>query len=108
MRLLFDENLDHRLKRFFGEGNEIRTVREQGWLGKKNGELIRLAEREFDALATMDRSMPHQQNLSEIDLAIALLEAPSNRIADLAPLVEEIEAALPKARPGEVVRVKSP
>ena len=27
MRLLLDENLDHRLKRFFGEEHEVVTVR---------------------------------------------------------------------------------
>lgn len=76
MRLLFDENMP---------GDEIVTMSRRGWLGKKNGELIRLAEREFDALATMDRGIPHQQNLSGVDLAIILLEAPSNRLADFIP-----------------------
>lgn len=105
MRLLLDENLDRRLKRFFSEGHDVRTVREQGWRGKKNGDLIRLAQREFDALVTMDQSIPHQQNLSGFGLAIILLEALSNRLEDLAPLVAPIEAALPEARPGEVIRI---
>ena len=31
MRLLLDEQLDRRLKRFFGEEYEVVTVQERGW-----------------------------------------------------------------------------
>ena len=106
MRLLLDEHLDRRLKRFFGEEHEVVTVRERSWGGKENGELIEAAQREFDALITMDQGIQHQQNLSDVDLAIVLLEAPSNRLADLAPLVDEAKALLSEARPGEVLRVQ--
>ena len=106
MRLLLDEHLDRRLKRFFGEEHEVVTVLERGWGGKENGELIEAAQREFDALITMDQGIPHQQNLREVDLAMVLLEAPSNRLADLAPLVENVQTVLSGARPGEVLRVQ--
>ena len=105
---MLDEQLDRRLKRFFGEEHEVVTVRERGWGGKENGELIEAAQRKFDALVTMDRGIPHQQNLTGVDLVIMLLEARSNRLADLTPLVEGVEAALLKARPGEVIRVTAP
>ena len=81
MRLLLDEHLDRRLKRFFGEEHEVVTVLKRGWGGKGNGELIEAAQREFDALITMDRGIPDQQNLREVNLVIVLLEAPSNRLA---------------------------
>jgi predicted nuclease of predicted toxin-antitoxin system len=106
MRLLLDENLPSKLTGLFAPEVEAVTVAQQGWRGKENGELIALTRREFDALATMDRSMPHQQNLEEVDLVILLLEAPSNRLADLAPLVGEAKAALSEARPGKIVRVQ--
>lgn len=108
MRLLLDEHLDRRLKRFFGEEHEVVTVRKRGWGGKENGELIEAAQKEFDALVTMDRGIPHQQNLTGVDLVILLLEARSNRLADLTPLVDRAEVALSKARPGGVVRVTAP
>jgi predicted nuclease of predicted toxin-antitoxin system len=101
MRLLLDEHLDRRLKRFFGREHEVVTVQERGWGGKENGELIEAAQREFDALITMDQGIPHQQNLREVDPAMVLLEAPSNRLADLAPLVEKVQAVLSGARPGD-------
>ena len=103
---MLDENLDRRLKRFFGEEHEVVTVRERGWGGKENGELIEDAQREFDALITMDQGIPHQQNLRGVDLTTLLLEAPSNRLADLSPLVEKVQAVLSEARPGEVLRVQ--
>jgi hypothetical protein len=69
-------------------------------------ELIALAEREFDALATMDREIPHQHNLKDVDFAILLPEAPTNRLTDRAPPVDEAKATLSAARPGEVLRVQ--
>ncbi|MDQ2695700.1 MAG: DUF5615 family PIN-like protein, partial [Pseudomonadota bacterium] len=63
MRVLLDENLDRRLKRAFESDFDVVTVTERGWSGKTNGELLRLAEVEFDVLVTMDRGIEHQQNL---------------------------------------------
>jgi len=61
MHVLLDENVDRRLKQSLDDEFEILTVTECGWSGKKNGELLRVAEQEFDALLTMDRNMEHQQ-----------------------------------------------
>ena len=47
---MLDENLDRRLKRFFGDEHEVVTVQERSWGGKENGELLEDAQREFDAL----------------------------------------------------------
>jgi predicted nuclease of predicted toxin-antitoxin system len=52
MRVLVDECVPRRLKRHL-PGHEVRTVPEVGWAGKKNGELLRLAAREFDAFVTV-------------------------------------------------------
>src|SRR5215208_6584111 len=106
MRLLLDENLDRRLKHFFSEEHEVVTIRERSWGSKENGELIEAAQREFDALITMDQGIPHQHNLRDLDLAIVLLEAPGNRLVDLVPLVEGVKAVLSEARPGEVLCVQ--
>jgi len=87
---------------------EAVTVRQRGWGERKNGELIRLAQEEFDALVTMDQGIPHQQNLEGIRLVILLLEAPSNRLTDLAPLLPEAIEVLGRAKPGDVLRVPAP
>jgi len=82
--------LDRRLKRWLPEEVEAVTVRERGWDSKKNGELLALAEKEFDVLLTTDRGIPHQQDLSRYDLEVVVLTARSNRLSDLEPRMEEV------------------
>jgi predicted nuclease of predicted toxin-antitoxin system len=103
--VLLDENVDRRLRRDFAEEHEVVTVAEAGWAGKKNGEILRLAEREFDALVSTDKGIPHQQNLSRFDLAVVLLRAKSNAREDLAPLMAEVNAKLASIEPGSVVEI---
>ena len=108
MRLLLDEMLPRRLAGLLAPEMEAITVRQRGWAAKTNGELLSAAQVEFDALLTMDRNMPFQQNLANVDLVIVLLEARSNRLEDLSPLVEGAKSALSGARRGELVRVLAP
>jgi predicted nuclease of predicted toxin-antitoxin system len=87
--VLLDEMLDRRLKRMLPEGVEVVTVRERGWNSKKNGELLALAEKEFDILLITDRGIPHQQDLTRFDLEVVVLLAKSNRLSDLELLMFE-------------------
>jgi hypothetical protein len=105
MHVLLDENLDWRLKPLFEASIEAITVTEHGWSGLKNGALLRAAQIEFDALLTMDRSLPYQQNVRAFDLGFVVVRAPSNRYADVAPLMSAINEALLSVRPGEVLYV---
>ncbi len=63
MHVLLDEMLDRCLKRLLAEEHEVLTVRDRGWGAKTNGELLELAQQEFDVLVTADRGIPDQQNL---------------------------------------------
>ncbi len=92
--MLLNEMLDRRLKRLLPEGVEVVTVRERGWDSKKNGELLALAEKEFDILLTTDRGIPHQQDLTRFDLEVVVLSAKSNRLSDLEPLMAEVKRRL--------------
>ncbi len=107
MRVLLDENLPRRLLDNFGPGIEAVTVVGHGWSGLNNGALLRAAEGEFDAFVTADRSLPYQQNLSNFNIAVVILEAKSNSYQDLSPLMEGVNEALPGAGAGEPVRVRS-
>jgi hypothetical protein len=51
VRVLLDECLSRPLKRDL-LGHDVRTVQEMGWASKRNGEVLRLAEREFDSFLT--------------------------------------------------------
>ncbi len=97
MRILLDEMMPRKLKRFFPRDVEVVTVQERGWDSLENGDLLQAARDEFDALVTTDRGIPHQQDLSGIGLAVLVLEAKSNRLEHLSPLVEEADAVLRRA-----------
>lgn len=88
MRLLLDENLPRRLAGLFSPEMEAITVRQRGWAEKENEGLTEAAQGEFDALVTMDQGIPHQQDLMDVNLVVLLLEAPSNRLVDLEPLID--------------------
>ncbi len=67
--------------------------------------MLRAAEREFDALVTMDRNMEHQQNLGGVDLGVVLILARSNRRRDVEPVMPEVNRALRRVRSGELTTV---
>lgn len=104
MRLLLDECMPHRLKREF-VGHDVKTVREAGFAGLKNGALLRAADASFDVLITVDRNIPYQQNLGGLNIAIMILITKSNRYDDLKPRVPQALHALTSLLPGSVVRV---
>lgn len=105
MRVLLDENIDRRLKPYFAEGIEVVTVRERGWGALTNGALLAAAQSEFDALVTMDRNIPHQQNISSYALGLLVIRAFSNRKAAVEPLMPEVNQALATIQPGHIVYV---
>jgi hypothetical protein len=60
-----------------------------GWSTIQNGELLALAA-----------------NLSELAIAVVVLRARTNRLADLRPLVPNLLVALPRAKPGTATVVE--
>jgi len=104
MRVLLDECLPRRLKASL-PGHEVQTVPERGWAGTKNGELLRLADTEFEVFLTADRNVVHQQRLVDRRLMVISLAAPSNRLADLLPLMSRVREALQTIEPGRVIEI---
>ena len=78
MKILLDECVDRRLARDLA-GHSVTTVPRRGWAGIKNGDLLALAEKEFDAFITADRKLGKQQDLTKFDIAVALIRSRSNR-----------------------------
>jgi hypothetical protein len=104
VKVLVDECVDWRLTRDI-VGHEVKTARQMGWSTIKNGELLALAAKEFDVFVTVDRNLSFQQNLPAFTIAVIVLRAASNRLADLQPLVPELLASIPSAKPGAVTYV---
>jgi Domain of unknown function (DUF5615) len=107
MKVLIDEDLPRKLGGYL-IGHECRTVAECGWAGKKNGELLSLAESEFDVLLTLDKNIPFQQELKLARIALVIVCARSSRIQDLLPLIPECLAALQHVQPGQLALVENP
>ena len=104
MNVLLDECIDRKLAREL-IGYDVKTVPQMGWAGIKNGQLLALAESEFDVFITVDRNLSFQQNLPQFNIAVIVLQAPSNRLADLKPLAPNISAILPIAAKGQATTV---
>ncbi|PYS61474.1 MAG: hypothetical protein DMF74_16315 [Acidobacteria bacterium] len=104
MRILLDENLDWRLERDL-PGHSVESVPRIGWAGITNGELIRRAEGRFEVLITMDTGLRHQLNITQRNVAVIVLRARSNRLADTRPLMTRVLALLETITSGTIETV---
>jgi hypothetical protein len=99
MRILLDESLPKELQSEIS-GHDIRTVAEMSWSSLKNGDLLARCAGRFDIFPTADQNLRYQQNLSTLPVAVIVLAAKSNRIADLRPLIPELLGAIAVLVPG--------
>jgi hypothetical protein len=67
--------------------------------------LLALAAKEFEVFVTVDRNLSFQQNLPAFAIAVIVLRAKSNRLSELQPLVPDLLASIPTAKPGAVTYV---
>ena len=104
MRLLLDESVPVRLRRSLPR-HSVKTVVEMGWVGVKNGALLALAANEFDTFLTVDKNLPYQRNVAILSVAVIVLEAYSNELGALLPLVHNLEQALGSLQPCAFIRV---
>ena len=107
MRLLLDEDMPHAFRHCL-PGHDVWTVQYMGWNSKKNGELLALAQNEFDVLITLDQKIPYQQNLTSADVGVLILVAGTDNARALENLTPQIMEALPDIKRGEVVHVYPP
>lgn len=106
MRILLDESLPIELRTEI-VGHTVRYVREMGWSGLRNGELLARAAAQFDVVVTADRNIEHQQNLNTLPVSVTVLVARSNRIEQLRPLLPRLLEALSSLQPRTVVHVEA-
>jgi predicted nuclease of predicted toxin-antitoxin system len=105
MKILLDECLPRRLLRDLN-GYSVTTAPRQGWSGKKDAELILLADGEFDVFITIDSNIVFQQNLRTLHLRMIVLRAVNSRYETLQPLVPDLLQALNRSMAsGSIVTV---
>jgi predicted nuclease of predicted toxin-antitoxin system len=108
MRVLLDECVPRKLKYvFIGAGHICETVTELRLSGKKNGELLAIADPDYDVLVTVDKNIRHQQNLNVRNIALLVIRADSNDIDHISVQIEAALAALRSISSGTVVEVGS-
>ena len=106
MKVLIDECAPSALKpSLAAHGHECLTVQEVGWSGKANGELLALAEIQFDVHVTLDTNLRYQQNLTGRRIAIVVIRARSNRLDHLSPHFSACVQALETITSGDLVYV---
>ncbi len=106
MKVLLDEMLPVGVADLLPD-HQVVTVKDAGYTGLKNGELIRRATAAgFDVLVTADRNMPEQQNIRASGIALVLV--PGSRLAEIARSAAAVDAAVRGAQPGTVTRVSPP
>jgi hypothetical protein len=77
------------------------------WNGVENGQLLALAAADgSDAVLTKDTGMPYEQNTQALPCSIVVLEAPTNELDDIRPLVPAILERLKTLSPRTFARVK--
>ena len=99
MKVLLDENLDHRLRNNLAPHEVFTASCYKGWSGFKNGRLLQAAEDDgFNALVTGDQTLHHEQSLTGRQLAIVALSSVEWRIPK--NYLPQIIAAVGSAVPG--------
>lgn len=97
MKILLDEQLPVKLKFRFRPELQVSTVKDEQWLGIKNGDLIKLALSEgFNVFITNDQSLDYQQKLEQYKLVFINIKKPSNRYQDILPVLLQIKSWLLK------------
>jgi len=94
---LLDESVPRLIKTGLPEF-AISTVQELGWAGLKNGELLALAEKQFDVFITADRQLRRQQNLAGRRLSVIVLS--TNQVPAVIALLPAIRLAINGIQPG--------
>ena len=102
--VLLDENLPRQLRALMTEFYVV-TVSYAGWSGKKNGDLLRSANDQFDVLLTVDKGIKYQNNFTGLNIAVVIMEVNSNRLSDIVPILSKVKDAIRGIPVGQIVKV---
>jgi hypothetical protein len=105
MKVLLDECVPWPMHKLLAE-HDCTSTQWRGWGGIKNGDLIHLAEQEFDLFVTSDQNLRYQQNLASRRLAI--LELSTNDLRRILAATDDIVAAVVTISPGEFRHLEIP
>src|SRR5207244_1046175 len=105
MRVLFDQGTPAPLRGAL-TAHVVCTAYEMGWSALSNGDLLDVAEAQFDAFVTTDQNLRYQQNLAGRRLAILVL--PFASWPKLQSHVATIASAVAGLKPGDYLELALP
>jgi hypothetical protein len=105
MNILLDECVPWPMHRLL-LGHECHTAQQVGWGRVENGQLLKLAEGEFDLFITADQNLRYQQNLA--GRRIAILELSSNNLRRIEAAAATIQLAIAEVLPGDFRQLPIP
>jgi len=105
MNILLDECVPWPLHKLLG-GHTCASAPQRNWGGIKNGELLQLAEVEYDLFITADQNIRYQQNL--VGRRIAILELSTNNLRRIIQSADEIRMAINTIKPGDYQHLEIP
>ncbi len=105
MNILLDECVPWPLHKLL-IGHVCTTAQRRGWHSVKNGELLKLAEAEFDLFITSDQNIRYQQNLA--GRRIAILELSTNKLRRLQVAAALLQSTIASLQPGEFRSLEIP
>jgi hypothetical protein len=102
LKILLDHCVPAPLRRSFPT-HDVRTTAQMGWANLQNGRLMAAAAPQFQVFLTVDKNIPYQQNLDNVQVAVIFLDTPTNTLEALLPLVPVVESVLPTLKPGHMI-----
>jgi len=113
VKVFLDNCLPRTLKPYLGADHHVEHARDRQWGDLSNGELLSRVEAEFDIFITVDRAQRKQQEerkkgYEKYQLAFIVLRVFSNRLEQILPFVDEVNASLDVIQSGEVHYIGEP
>lgn len=105
MKILLDECVPWPIHKLLTD-HECTMAQQRGWGGLTNGELLRLAEGEFDLFITADQNIRYQQALA--GRHIRILQLSTNNVRRIEAAAVLIQAALVTIQPGDFRQIEIP
>jgi hypothetical protein len=105
MKILLDECVPWPMHKLL-TAHDCMTAQQRGWGGIKNGELLTLAEGEFDLFITSDQNIRYQQNIA--CRKIPILELSTNKLRRIQAAAALIQSTVAAILPGEFRQLDIP
>ena len=105
MKILLDECVPLPLREILNR-HVCQTAQQMGWKNIQNGELLDLAEGEFDLFITADQGVRYQQNLT--GRQIGVIELSTNKLRLIKAAASQINEAVDSIGPTEFRRLEIP